>query len=59
MDVVVGDERGPDPYRVGVGFQPDISDARTRGRVGGDLVTPGAPVAGTVAEHQVCLSGLI
>ena len=58
-DVVVGDERGPDPHRVGVGLQPDEADARAGRRVGGDLVAQRAAVAGAVAEHQVDLGRLV
>ena len=59
VDVVIGDERGPHPHRVGVGFQPDIAHPGARGRVGGDVLAQRAAVVGAVAEHQVHLRRLV
>ena len=58
-DVGVGDPSGADPYRVGVGFQPDERHPRADRGVGGDQLAGRPAVVGAVAEQHVGLPGLI
>ena len=58
-DVGVGDPSGADPYRVGVGFNPDERHPGAGGGVGGDQLAGRAAVPGAVAEHHVHLLGFI